>query len=240
MNARTVKKSNRLFAEYFPTTLPSMGWYFSTEVVGDARVLPEDQYCCLFSQIYNVAQGEAICFSAQSAGCSGAACYFGFSRPSPDAGGFLATKEKFKQEIGFAHQFYAQINAAQPSARYLILSGLEFLNDDCFVEVVNMWVEPVVLSGLVTMANFDSPANDNVTTPFASGCQSMWTLPYKERNVTHPKATIGALDPAMRKYIPANTLMFSVPASRYCQMADNLPDSFAALQDWRRLISKAK
>ena len=190
----------------------------------------------MFKHIEAVAKGKTICFSKKSPGCAGALCYFGFSQPNSKAGGFLASKEKFKEHIEHGHEFYQQINARKPQKKYLVLGNLEQIEDDICIEVVNYWVNPLSLSGLLVLSNFDSPENNNVTIPFASGCQSMWTIPYKEKGHKHPKATIGALDPAMRKYIASDTILFSVPANRFSNMAKNIKKSFASEKSWLDLI----
>lgn len=152
------------------------------------------------------------------------------------AGGFLASEEKYKENIAYGNEFYNQIKAEEPRKKYLILSKLEQIKDNISIEVVNYWVNPLGLSGLVTLSNFDSPENNNVTVPFASGCQSMWTIPYKEKNKKQPRATVGALDPAMRKYIASNTILFSVPSIRFKSMAENIKKSFASENNWLSLI----
>ena len=40
----------------------------------------------MFKHIAEVAKGNKICFSKNSDGCSGAACYFGFTQPNEKAG----------------------------------------------------------------------------------------------------------------------------------------------------------
>ncbi len=65
----------------------------------------------------------------------------------------------------------------------------------------------------------------------------MWTIPYKEKDEKHPKATVGALDPAMRKYIASDTILFSLPANRFHKMAVNIKSSFADENNWLDLIN---
>ncbi len=235
MDSRSVKKSNLKFLSHFSVTLPSMAWYFSAVLPKNSIELPENKWTCMFKHIEDVTKGGKICFSQNSAGCSGAACYFGFTQPNTKAGGFLASKEKFKENISYGNEFYSQIKAEKPQEKYLILSKLEDIEDNICIEVVNCWVNPLSLSGLVTLSNFDSPENNNVIVPFASGCQSMWTIPYKERNKKYPKAVLGALDPAMRKYISPDTVLFSVPSNRFIHMTENIKKSFACENDWLTL-----
>lgn len=236
MDSGRIKKANRDFISNFPVTQPSMGWYFSSAAPEDAIKLPTDIWTCMFKYIDDVAKGYKICFSKSSVGCAGASCYFGFSQPGENAGEFLASKEKFKENIAYGNEFYRQIKAEVPRKNYLILSNIEQIEDGICIEVVNYWVNPLSLCGLVTLSNFDSPKNNNVNIPFASGCQSMWTIPYKEKGKKHPKATLGALDPAMRKYIASDTILFSVPANRFHKMAENIKSSFACESNWSDLI----
>jgi hypothetical protein len=68
----------------------------------------------MFKHIDDVAKGKRIAFSEMSAGCSGASCYFGFKQPNEKAGGFLALKEKFKENVICGNEFYQQIKAREP------------------------------------------------------------------------------------------------------------------------------
>ena len=236
MDSRITKKANRKFVSHFPVTLPSMGWYFSSVLPEDSIELQKNKRTCMFKHIEDVTKGNKICFSQNSSGCRGAACYFGFTQPNEKAGGFLASEEMFKENIAYGNEFYNQIEAEEPQKKYLILSKLEQIEDNICIEVVNCWVNPLSLSGLVALSNFDSPENNNVIVPFASGCQSMWTIPYKEKNKKQPRATVGALDPAMRKYIASDTMLFSVPSNRFNSMAENIKKSFASENKWLTLI----
>ena len=239
MEADVIKLDLLNFKQRFPCTLPATGWFFAATPPDNAIILPPGTWTCMFNHLKKVSAGKQICFSKDSSGCSGAACYFGFRQPNEKAGEFLADKEKFKEKNAYGNAFYQQIKAEAPQKKYLVWCRLEKLEDRRSVEVVNYWVNPLILSGLVTLANFDSPENSNVAIPFASGCQSMWTLPYKERNKKHPRATIGALDPAMRQYIPPDTLMFSVPSKRFHIMAQNIDNSFADDDKWRSLAAQS-
>jgi uncharacterized protein (DUF169 family) len=234
MVLKRLQKDYQKFANYFPDVLPAMCWYFSEELPDNSLGLPEDT--CMFQYLEKVAQGKSLAFSADSYGCSGAGCYLGFRQPSEKAGSILAYKEKYKESLEYGNAFYSRVNVEQAQARYLIFSQLEQIEEDVDVEVLNLWITPLVLSGLVTLANFDSPNNDNVTAPFASGCQSMWAIPYKEKGKHNPKATIGALDPSMRKHLAADTLLFSLPAERFSKMLHNIERSFACGNNWLNLI----
>lgn len=104
------------------------------------------------------------------------------------------------------------------------------------IEVINLWVSAVALARLVILANYDRPTNNNVIIPFASGCQSMWTMPYKEKTSQEPKAIVGCMDPAMRKHISSEVLLFSLPSERFVELAENAPGSFLQDGSWGDLF----
>ncbi len=236
MDSGIIKKDQQLFLRHFRAMMPAMGWYFSSRRSDDAIVFPSGKWACMFSRIHEVASGGRLCFSKNAAGCGGAACYLGFKNPGPDAGRFLASKEKFKEKDDYGNAFYHQINAIPCTDRFLELSCLENIGDHMDIQVVNLWVDPLSLSGLVTLFNFDSEMNNNVSIPFASGCQGMWTMPYKEKDENRPRAIVGALDPAMRRYIAKDTLLFSVPANRFHVVANKIEKSFAGKKEWLSLV----
>ena len=180
-----------------------------------------------------------MCFSSENAGCPGASCYFGFKMPSTSAGYFLAEKEHFKKDGQLADAFYREIEASAPESDYIVVQALADIDDALSVEVINLWVDGLGLAGLVTLANFDRPTNNNVVLPFASGCQSIWTIPYKEKYEMEPKCVVGCMDPAMRMFMPSDLISFSVPANRFVEMTTNISGSFLEENQWKRLIGKA-
>ena len=82
------------------------------------------------------------------------------------------------------------------------------------------------LSDLHTLANYDRSGNDNVIMPFSSGCQSIWTLPYKESASESQRAVAGSLDPTVRGFLPAGTIPFSVTARRLVALWGTIQGSF--------------
>jgi hypothetical protein len=65
----------------------------------------------------------------------------------------------------------------------------------------------------------------------------MWTLPYKETTNQEPKAIVGSMDPAMRKYITSGILLFSLPSERFVELADNASKSFLQEKSWLTLLN---
>jgi uncharacterized protein (DUF169 family) len=235
MTATKIKKRAKNISQSVPFKLPPMGWYFSPDKPPDVIEFEADIWRCMFSHINDVGGGTKLAFSDGKMGCDGAACYLGFKEVNPGAGKFLAEKERFKLNVSLGKEFYDQIQPIPTQDKYLILAPIEDISDDVCIEVVVLWVNALSLSGLVTLANFDRSSNDNVVIPFASGCQSIWTIPYKEKRIKSPKAVVGCLDPAMRKHISPDTISFSLPSERFLEMSEYIPDSFLMKENWINL-----
>lgn len=238
MNARAVKRCVDVLSRHIPMEMAPMGWYFSDEVPAGALEPDNGKKTCMFSFMKRVAGGGAVCFSSGHAGCPGASCYLGFKAPSKDAGRFLAERERFKMNVDLGNAFYEAIGAPQPGSEFVVLESLAVMEEDREVEVVNLWTDAGGMSGLVTLANYDRPGNENVVIPFASGCQSIWTIPYKESSGREPRCVAGCVDPAVRRYLGPHVLSFSMPSQRLVEMADNVSGSFLEQAGWKRIIGE--
>lgn len=241
MDAKTIKNAFALLSKYLPLELPAMGWYFAEELPPNANLSTmRGRQGCMFASIDKLFKGDNLCFSFENTGCYGASCYLGFTRPAKDAGAFLSASEGFKKNKAFAQAFYKDIQARTPKKKNMVIESLDNIDDNRSIEVINLWVKPIHLSGLITLANYDRPDNDNVLFPFSSGCQSIWTIPYKEKVKSKPKSVVGCIDPAIRKYLPDDILSFSVSTERFVEMAGCISGSFLEKSGWLNLMAKEK
>ena len=238
MDARKVKDGLNRLLRHLPVRLPSTCWTFAGTAPEDAVIPANKPWTCMFSFMNVIADGRPVCFSAQNTGCDGAACYLGFKTPSKTAGRFLAEKEGFKKDADLGQSFYDNIEAHAPESEFVVWETVESAGDQPEIEVVNLWVDALSLAGLVTLANYDRPDNDNVKIPFASGCQSIWTIPYKEKHAEAPVGIVGCMDPAVRRYLPPDVVSFSVTARRFVEMTDNLSGSFLEQHGWLKLFDE--
>ena len=92
---------------------------------------------------------------------------------------------------------------------------------------------PDVLSGLFTLASYDEAEPNGVFAPFGSGCSSIVQYPYLERKSVRPRAVVGMFDVSARPFVPANTLTFSVPMTKFVKMVENMDESFLITNSWR-------
>jgi uncharacterized protein (DUF169 family) len=238
MAEQQIKESLRHIGEYIPFRLPAMSWRFAS-VPPDNAVMPvKDAWACMFTLVDEVAKGKRLCLSAENPGCSGAAGYLGFKKPARDAGAFLAEKERFKKTVELGRAFYEDIKPLPATDTYAVLERIEDVKDGIVPEVIVLWIDALSLAGLVTLANYDRPTNDNVVIPFASGCQSIWTIPYKEKFAKFPKCVVGTMDPAARTHIQKEVVAFSLPMSRFAELAENTSCSFLQTALWKRAVMR--
>ncbi len=92
--------------------------------------------------------------------------------------------------------------------------------------MINLFVDGMGLTSLNTLANYDKKTNDNVVMEFSSGCQSLYTLPFKEKFKENPKGVVGLLDPCVRKFLPDDVISFSIPSNRFIEITNNIEGSF--------------
>lgn len=237
MNSDLVREAAERLEKHIPFTMPAMAWRFATAAPKGATTVDDEKWVCMFSFVNGIAGGETVCFSRDHTGCGGAACYLGFKEPGKDAAEFLVEKEKLKKDLQLGLAFYDDIEARPLRDGYLVWQRVQDLEEGLEIETVNLWVTGHSLAGLVTLANYDSAANHNVVIPFASGCQSIWTIPFKQQLEDNPKAVVGGMDPAMRWCLPSDVVSFSVPAGRFLEMVGNISGSFLEEKSWSDLFS---
>ena len=238
VSSTEIRDAHKKIAAVIPFSHPATVWYFS-KIEPEECIMPEqDTWSCMFSHVPRLFYGDAICFSAGRTGCAGASCYLGFSHPAKDAGYYLAEKEKFKKSKELGDAFYDKLKAPPALQRYVLWQKLENITDGCQVEVINLWIQADGLSGLVGLANYDRTTSDNVVIPSSSGCQSLWTLPFQQRNAADAKCIVGCTDPVVRHYLPKDVLSFSMIAERFLEMADNVAGSFLKREKWSAILKK--
>ncbi|MGD8562230.1 MAG: DUF169 domain-containing protein [Desulfarculaceae bacterium] len=231
MNSELIKQCLRKFSETVSFKYPATGWYFSPEEIEDSFVYTKDKWVCMFMYWKFVfKKGKRIRFSDDNnAACPGIAEYGGFKELEDDGGHFIAEVERFKKSKALAQEYYQESlqSIHPPKAKYVYFEQIDSIDENQEIEVVNLYPDPTGLASLVVLAGYDREQNmDNVATPFASGCQSVFTIPYHEKFQEKPKAVIGLMDHLVRNFVPDDMLAFSVPANRFVEMANNIEGSF--------------
>lgn len=108
-------------------------------------------------------------------------------------------------------------------------------------QTIIFFVNPDQLSALVVLANYGRNGNENVTIPYAAGCQTIGIYPYREATSEHPRAVVGLTDLSARVYINrqlknSNLMTFSVPLALYEDMEGDVQGSFLERHCWQSLL----
>lgn len=231
MNGKEIKNGLNVLESLIAFPYPAMCWYFTDDPGEDALPFKKDKWICMFMYMRLAAKsGRPLSFSKdRGESCVGAAEYFGFRPITKNSGRFLADEEHFKKNLALAEDYRMESRdrVHQPRASYLCMAPKQRVRDQETVEVVNLFPDVAGLTSLSAMAGYDRRENSgNVRTPFASGCQSLFTLPYDQGFQEKPYAVTGLSDPFARNFIPKDMMSFSLPAGRFLEIVDNIPGSF--------------
>ena len=90
-----------------------------------------------------------------------------------------------------------------------------------------------VLSGLFTLFNYDQANPEGVIAPMSSGCASIVSYPYIEKDSAHPRGVIGMFDPSARPFVAKDILSFAAPMSRLTSLLDDMEESFLITHSWQ-------
>lgn len=107
-------------------------------------------------------------------------------------------------------------------------------------EIIVFYVNTNQLSALTVLANYYRAGNENVMIPFASGCQSIFLLPYAQSQKENPKAVVGLTDITVRPMVETDMLSFSVPYKMFLDMEKSVGGSFLEKPLWHRVMEKVK
>lgn len=229
MKSEIVTECLHKLSETVSFKYPATGWYFSAENIGGSFIFKKDRWICMFANWARVMKsGKRIQFSEDyGKACCGIPEFGGFIPPMDDEGEFIAETERFRKTRALAQAYFRQwvSEIHSPPERYLYFERITDIDDNREVEVVNLFPDITGLTSLIGLSNYDR-AGDSVIIPPASGCQSAFTIPYDQKFKEEPKSVVGLMDSLVRHYVPDDMIMFSAPAKRFVEMADNIEGSF--------------
>ena len=231
MNTEIIKNGILELSEKISFKYPAVGWYFSSDEIDNSFVFQKDKWVCMFMYLKLVLnKGKRIRFSDDNdKACTGPCEFFGFQELEDDDGRFLAEVERFKKNRELAREYYKESleTIHTPKEKYLYMERIEDIDDKKEIEVLNLFPDLPGLAKLTVLSNYDRERSfDNVLTPGASGCQSVFSMPYNEKFAEKPKSIIGLTDTHIRQFIPDDIIAFSVPVNRFIEMINNIEGSF--------------
>jgi hypothetical protein len=243
-----INRWERFFGE---AELPITFYYTNEEGRADL-VKPETiAQRCVIAALSLVRKGSALCFDADSIGCSGGQKCLGFRETfEPDDIYFVSSGlpekvegERFLKTPEIAAKLLKHMHARasfKAPARFIVFKRWDSLNEKDEPAVVIFFACPDVLSGLFTLANFEEAEPNGVFTPWGSGCSSIVTYPFLEKDSIRPRAVIGMFDVSPRRFVPANTLSFAVSMRKFQRMVHNMDESFLTTKSWQTVQKRIR
>lgn len=249
MNASSKEKFLTLWKKYFNNaTLPITFYYTDEEGHGEVPKhgsLPQ----CVIGAVVKVQDGESLALDVDAVGCPGGKRYLGFTENlMPGFEYFLSCGipgklegERYKKTPEMVKEYMKKhAPVMKAPGRYIVFKRWDNLEAGDNPEVVIFFARPDVLAGLYTLASFDEAEQNMVIAPFGSGCASIVQYPYMETKSPAPKACIGMFDISARPFVPADTLTFAAPVSKFSRMVDNMEESFLITPSWAKVQKRIK
>lgn len=226
--ASAIKLDSHPVAVYRTNSLPEGAMQFREGVWG-----------CVIAMLNVVAiKGKTAAFHLKTVACNGGKAGLGLKPFEP---GFIEyflsvggkgpkPGEHYKKTPELALQFIENLPKTK-TEEYIVFCPLDNIGDATPEEIIFL-VNADQLSGLVTLANYDSPLQDNVKVLFGAGCMQsvLYGLEEYENNGRH--CFIGLTDPSARKCISKELLSFSIPYNRFLEMENNVIGSFLETETW--------
>ena len=213
--------------------------YRTAELPPDALQFKEGVWACVIAMLDAAAhKGKTAAFDLKTVACNGGKAGLGLKPFEPGViEYFLSTGgkgpkpgEHYKKTPELALEYICN-TPKTITPDYLVFSPLNAVEGIQPEEIVFL-VNPDQLSGLITLANYDSPLQDNVRVLFGAGCMQsiLYGLHEGENNGGH--CFIGLTDPSARKCISENLLSFCIPYHRFEMMEKNVKGSFLETDTW--------
>ncbi len=238
----------RIWQKYFNSSALPITFYYTNEEGHADLVQPGKEARCIMGPLLKVRQGKSFTFGVESVGCFGGKKYLGFSPGlAPNFEYFLSCGmpgkmegERYKKSPEIVRDLLDRWPKFTAPAKYAVFKRWDKLDADDGPQVVIFFASPDVLSGLYTLANYDTADPNAVITPMGSGCSAIVQNPYLQKDLENPQAVIGMFDPSARPFVAPDELTFSVPIKKFKDMVRDAEESFLITNTWKVLQKRIK
>jgi hypothetical protein len=236
----------RIWKKYFDgAELPIVFFYTDDE---DVAGPPPAADRCLIANLARVRAGTSTRFGNEAVACPGGRRYAGFAETlRPDFEYFLSCGipgkmegERYKKSPELVREFLAKAPKFRAPKKYIVFKRWDQLEAKDDPDVVEFFAPPDVLSGLFTLASFDTADESGVIAPFGAGCGSVVLYPYLEKDKHEPRGVLGMFDPSARPHVPAGTLTFAAPLVKFVRMVENAEESFLTTPTWNVILKRIR
>ena len=95
------------------------------------------------------------------------------------------------------------------------------------------------VSGLIALANYDRPTQDNVKVLFGAGCVQSILYSLCQEEAGGDTCYLGLTDPsALAAHPPQNCSPFSLPYHRFLELEGKVEESFLTTETWKRICHR--
>jgi hypothetical protein len=246
MDAQSAEFFTSRWAKYFPDVELPIGYYYTDHVRDEDLKQTAHARRCMIGNLERVRDGFPFVYDATTPGCAGGKRYTGFTQKlRPNFEYFLSCGipgqmegERYKKSPEMVREYLAHQPAFVAPGKYLVFKRWDKLAADEQPLAVIFFASADVLSGLFTLANYDAADNNAVIAPMGSGCASIISYPMGELHAASPKCVLGMFDVSARPEVPADSLTFTAPMSRFEQMVANMDESFLITVSWNLVMQR--
>jgi hypothetical protein len=232
--------------KYFGDQDLPIGYFYADRVSEADRAATANTQRCLIGNLSRVREGYPFVYEETTPGCAGGKRYTGFSQTlRPNFEYFLSCGipgkmegERYKKSPELVREYLEAHPAFDAPGRVLVFKRWDKFADRESPLAVIFFATPDVLSGLFTLANYDSADPNQVMAPMGSGCASIISYPLLEARSGNPRCVLGMFDVSARPCVPADRLTFTVPIVRFERMVRNMDASFLITGSWGSVRSR--
>ena len=229
--------------KYFGAAELPIVFYYHKEIHNAIHVAPKAGRSCIICELEEVRNGASLAYDGKAIKCGGGKRFLGYAlNIRPDFEYFLSCGipgkmegERYKRTPEMVLEIQNQQKIIDAKDNYIIFKRWDKLEEFDEPAVVIFFAKPDVLSGLFTLANFDQAEPNGTFTPFGSGCSTIVTYPYLEKDAERPRAVIGMFDPSARPCVPKDTLTFAVPMVKFKEMVEMMDECFLITRTWETI-----
>lgn len=248
MDMALKKKFLTLWEKFFNHAELPIVFYYADKPTGNELIQSSSGHRCVITDLSKVRVGNSICFNADSISCFGGKKYLGYAKEiRPDFEYFLSCGipgklegERYKKTPELVKELMKKVPKFKAPEKFIVFKRWDILEEKDKPEVVIFFAPSDVLSGLFTLANFDTDDPNAVYCPFSSGCGSIVQYPYLEKDSDCMKAILGMFDVSARPHVPENVLTFAVPMRKFTTMIENMEESFLITKSWAKIQKRIK
>lgn len=150
--------------------------------------------------------------------------------------------ERYLKNPEKVRQFLHCLPITEIPARYVVFQPLAEIDADRDRPVsIVFFADPDQLSAMVVLANYGRGDNENVTIPWAAGCQTIGIYPFREGQQARPRAVVGMTDLSARLYLRRQLgdglMSLATPWEMFQEMETNVEGSFLQGETWQSLLA---